>query len=392
MEATLWEAYRNPNVCDSSESVELIYKVAAVAGEAAVPSLRRLIDDKACSSAFTHDAVVTAVAKLGDDTALQRLAKMLDHDYPRAIYSLVRVGDDRAVRIMMTYFETHRSNALWRWDYDVWNPGVLTLIAGGIGGGANVSAVVGTPIAERRTLPDLPTFPSTNNVKANEFKQAWINWWEMHKGSRLSLAPYESVSDPYLQCLAREVDWDIPAALLAIADHGGAEAEAVLRIFPPPTKSESVGTVQGNLSVALAKLGDPKEFARIVEKGAINAPPRTLEYIGGRKAAEALVGALLSLSEHASLKVVAMANCIQKYYPNADKTLGERACEKSMTSDRELEAQQSDLLSRLSRMVKNAPLPTGVAYTTQNIEKWRDWWAKNKDTAEFVSIPFNQLN
>jgi hypothetical protein len=288
----------------------------------------------------------------------------------------------------MAYFEKHQSEPLWQDFGDVSGPSKLLLASEGIGGGANTPTTVGIPIAERRLLPELPTVPVYG--KDIEYKQAWIGWWTKHQGTRLSVAPYESVADPYLQCLAREVDWGMSEAILEIADHGDAEAEGVLRKFPPPAQAMSLGTLQGNLSAALAKLGDQKEFDRIVARGAINVP-RTLEYIGGRQAVEALVGALLTPSEHASLKAVAMAKCIQKYYPNVEKTHGERACEKSMTSDRELETLQTDLLNRLARMVKNAPLPVGAPYTTANVERWRDWWPKNKDTAEFVSVSFNKL-
>jgi hypothetical protein len=43
--------------------------------------------------------------------------------------------------------------------------------------------------------------------------------------------------------------------------------------------------------------------------------------------------------------------------------------------------------STLAKMVENPPLPADAAPTPENIQKWKDWWARNKDTARFVKMP-----
>jgi hypothetical protein len=34
--------------------------------------------------------------------------------------------------------------------------------------------------------------------------------------------------------------------------------------------------------------------------------------------------------------------------------------------------------------VQDAPLPADADATVENLIKWREWWAKNKDTARFI--------
>jgi hypothetical protein len=386
IEALLQSGYNRCGVTDD----QLIYTIGAVAGQAAVPVLRAFASRGPYQCTNFYDAVETALAKLGDPAAFQYLAERLD------VRHLVIVGDDRAISIMMAYFENHRADKLFRYEGDYYSANTLMDIAYGISGGG---AYEGTPaIGERRSLPNVPKFPYSSvfddpaaTVPGPTFKDAWINWWEQHKGAPLTVAPFESVKDPFLQCLAREVDWGLPGPLLEIADYGGPEAEEVLRKFPPPTKAMSMGTVQGNLSAALAKLGDQEEFMMIVEKGAMNVP-RTLEYIGGKKAVDALVGALVTPLEYASINAAAIAECILTRYPNVKKESAQRNCEKMTTSDREMELGQTFLMRILPRMIKNPPLPVGAPYSPENVEKWRDWWAKNKDTAEFVSVPYSQIN
>src|SRR6266481_6206631 len=52
---------------------------------------------------------------------------------------------------------------------------------------------------------------------------------------------FEGGSDPYLQCLARRVEWGHPDAILDIATFGGASAEAILKQFPAPRSGEVMG-------------------------------------------------------------------------------------------------------------------------------------------------------
>jgi len=44
-------------------------------------------------------------------------------------------------------------------------------------------------------------------------------------------------------------------------------------------------------------------------------------------------------------------------------------------------------LKALSQMVQSPPLPPDAPPSEQNIRIWKDWWAKNKNTARFVRAP-----
>jgi hypothetical protein len=37
-------------------------------------------------------------------------------------------------------------------------------------------------------------------------------------------------------------------------------------------------------------------------------------------------------------------------------------------------------------MVQDPPLPPDADSTIENIRIWKDWWAKNKQTARFVKV------
>jgi hypothetical protein len=41
-------------------------------------------------------------------------------------------------------------------------------------------------------------------------------------------------------------------------------------------------------------------------------------------------------------------------------------------------------MDALARMIKDAPLPPDTAASAENIQTWKVWWAKHKDSAEFI--------
>lgn len=414
--------------CPTLPSEGLVYKIAAVAGQAAVPALREFVNHPTDCPYF-NDQVETALAKLGDAAALQYLANRMD------LYHLGIVGDDRAISVMMTYFEQHRADKAMTNQGDYMGGSPLTSIA----------VIIGSPnyappsIGQRRLIPGISTLPlepggnPVEIVEGKEFKEAWINWWEMHKDEPLTVAPYKSEKDPYLRCLARQVDWSFPNALLEIADHGGPEALALLKKFPPPPGEPvvyhdpgpkdlfgtasgggfgAVSTMSGDLVLALAKMGDPKEFAKVASTHSVEE----LEYIGGEKSVEILIGQLKTPAELSSEEVQTLSRCIQLDVGGGmDKGDAQRGCEsevgggayarcvfsRSKTERRACEeravklatsgdtSHEAPLLSALSHMVVNPPLPPDASPTNENIQKWRDWWAKNKDTAEYIQNPLN---
>ena len=44
-------------------------------------------------------------------------------------------------------------------------------------------------------------------------------------------------------------------------------------------------------------------------------------------------------------------------------------------------------LKALAEMIENPPLSAGSAATEENFQKWKQWWAANKDTAVLIRKP-----
>jgi hypothetical protein len=254
-------------------------------------------------------------------------------------------------------------------------------------------------IRRRRRVPDLPLA---------DYSDAGITQWkaylQKHKGQQVTFPVYPNVTDPYLQCLARRVDWGFPDAILAIGAHGGDAALAVVRQLPRPWKSEMMGyavnaplnpawmTMQGNMQVALAQLGDEEMFGQIVAElrgGTAYQSVRKLEYLGGGRAMDALVSAL-DISEDSVQKARAKECGNRTYcYPNVQVQW--RQIWNLKPDGKEIESELCERMSFhscvvgvLGYMVKNPPLAPGAAATPENMEKWKEWWGKNKDQAEFV--------
>jgi hypothetical protein len=129
-------------------------------------------------------------------------------------------------------------------------------------------------IARRHVVPYLPDADYSPSGVAE-----WKAWIDKYKGQHLSTPVFESISDPYLQCLARRVEWGHPDAILDIATFGGASAEAILKRFPALHSGEVMGArelfpeillyengyhpgtdseIQGNLQAALLRFGDQR--------------------------------------------------------------------------------------------------------------------------------------
>jgi hypothetical protein len=104
------------------------------------------------------------------------------------------------------------------------------------------------------------------------------------------------------------------------------------------------------VETSLARLGGPKEFDIIVahlKTQSFQTEIQKLQIVGGKDAVEALVNST-----------------------NYFNTVWGRP-----------------FLKALSEMLQNPPLPPDADLSVQNIHKWKDWWAKNKDTATFVKVP-----
>ena len=229
---------------------------------------------------------------------------------------------------------------------------------------------------------------------------------------------FESVSDPYLQCLARRVEWGHPDAILDIATFGGPAAEAILKQFPAPKSREVMGArdlfpdvlrnedgrpdpdseIQGNLQAALLRFGDQKTAGQVatelnsfaVSSGYFPLEAiRKLRFAGGKTAVRVLIDSLGSsnrMSEDAQenfdacVVSVTAANQLSKQ----PKEAAQKACAGSFSW---AERRTSLILSALAEMVKDPPLRADAPPTAESSQTWKDWWAKNRDKAVFVVPP-----
>lgn len=362
-----------------------VYALASIGDKQAIPALHKLADwptDKdggAVCQAWARAARL-ALAKLGTDDYRVRL-QMQD---------IALIGDDRSLTELIEFLIAHAKDpTMYQWygDYGVdMRDAILSDI---------------DTIRRRRLVPDLPVADYSDAGIAQ-----WKAYLEKHKGRPMTFPAYAEATDPYLQCLARRVDWGYPDAILAIAAKGGDSARQLLQHFPNSGKPEAMGFavsspfgdrrkgIQGNLQVALAQLGDNEMFEQVVaglNSGAAYASVRKLEFIGGKRAVDALVKAL-DISEEAVQKARRIECGPWTYcYPN-DQAYKPIWGTIPYNSQIDLETCETEtfhgcLVGVLGLMVKDPPLRPGAEATAENIQKWKDWWAKNKDHAEFVVRP-----
>jgi hypothetical protein len=121
--------------------------------------------------------------------------------------------------------------------------------------------------------------------------------------------------------------------------------------------------VRGRAQAALAKLGDPDEFKAIADElespGCFDAVIK-MQYIGGRKAVEALIESLKG------------TNFLSEY-PDY-KNDGRNAPRMKLGHDQAI-------TNTLAKMVVAPPENTGKPGSRR---MWLDWWVKNSETAQLI--------
>jgi hypothetical protein len=375
-----------------------LYALASVAGDDATPALRKIaawpldsLPGSRCPQwvAASRDAL----AKLGDKDSRSLLDAQLNRPQTpqNAFASLSFIGDDRALLALIHYLVDHAQDPAMVHDFGDYEVDERDWFLQAI-----------DSIRRRRRAPGLPT-ADYSPVGITQ----WKEYLATHEGQQLTFPVYPNVSDPYLKCLARRVEWGYPDAILAIAASGNNSAASVLRQFPSPTQSALMGfersvpfnahwsLIQGNVQVALAQLGDREMFDHIVsELGGAFAyeSVRKLEFLGGKPAVDALVNAL-SVPDEVVEKARSKA-CGQSVYCYGNGQIPWKpiwtVTPLAVEIDRETcltERYHACLIGVLALMVKNPPLPTTAPATPDNIQKWKDWWAGNKDHAVFVQRP-----
>jgi hypothetical protein len=377
-----------------------LYALASVAGEDAIPALRKIaawpinsLPASRCPQwvAASRDML----AKLGDESSRSLLDAQLGKPETahNALASLSFVGDDRALLALIHYLVDHAEDPAMVQDFGDYSVDSRDELLQEI-----------DSIRRRRLVPGLPAADYSPGGIAQ-----WKDYLAKYEGQKLTFPVYPNVSDPYLKCLARRVEWGYPDAILAIAASGNNSAASILRQFPSPAQNALMGFVrsvpfsnlrhwsliQGNAQVALAQLGDHEMFDRIVsELGGAFAyeSVRKLEFLGGKPAVDALVNAL-SVPDEVVEKARAKA-CGQSIYCYGSGLIPYKpiwtVTPMYVEIDRETcltERYHACLIGVLALMVKNPPLPSAAPATPENVQRWKDWWTGNKDHAIFVQRP-----
>lgn len=353
--ARQFEEYRPNDPDNSGPPVDpaIIYRAAAVGGKALIPTLRRIAKPGMAPDTVPGAAQVS-LAKLGDRASLDQIEQELEAGngagYPAQ--KLGRVGSLEVVHVLLKYFFAHASDPFRYHDY-------------GDYGSDSMMGVV-EPLASFVRNP--PTVGPGGSVSSDS--KEWAVWWEQSKANPLAFSLSRDLRNPYVQCLARKVEWGFPEAILDLGTAGDQSVMPALRTLmqfgDQRSRAPGINTIRGRAQAALAKLGDEEEFKAIV--GELESPGSTdavlkLQYIGGRKAAEAMLESLKGTN-------------FLSDFPDW-KYDGKNAPGVIFDHDEAIE-------NALVKMVVSPPDTTGEQ---KNKEKWLAWWAKNKNTAQFVSPP-----
>jgi len=332
---------------------DTLFRATAIGGKDLVPTLRLLSKPDMAVNTLPGAAQVS-LAKLGYKEYADQLERELNGKSPYgAVGKLVRIGNEQAISILMTFVVAHWHDDSLRHDFGDYSEDmryeILRLVSKQLQIGPLIS-------------------PRDFSVSIDD----WVAWWNRNKGKPIALSISGRLRDPYLQCLARKVEWGFPDAILDMANTGNAEVLPVLGILERVGPQDfTLKTIHGRAQFGLAKLGDEESFRAIVrdlDVGYYGESPEALRMIGGRKAVAALVNALTS-PEFA-------------HYHLSWKNAGPEAV---ATSERQ---RDNLIISALTAMVADPPQVTGDLKHQET--QWADWWTKNQDTAHFVSIPVKQ--
>lgn len=386
---------------------DVILDQASIAGNLAIPVLHVfavLPKNNECTSSTFDAAARTALAKLGDESAYAVIKKQWTQrrggPYPAR---LDFIGDDWALLTLVEHLIQH-----------VNGPGVIVLgpsdapidVRDG-----QLAQIRG--IARRHVVPDFPDADYSPSGIAQ-----WKTWLEKYKGQHLSTPVFESVSDPYLQCLARRVEWGHPDAILDIATFGGPSGEAILKRFPAPHAGEVMGArelfpeilqdedgrpnldsqIQGNLQAASLRFGEQKIAAQVATE--LNELPiypgyfpleaiRKLRFAGGKTAVGILIDGMGSSNRVSKDAQKNFDACVGRVLPVSQPSQEQKeAARKECAGFFSWADRRTGLiLNALAEMVKNPPVPADAPPTSENSLKWKEWWTKNRDKAVFAIPP-----
>jgi hypothetical protein len=386
---------------------EAILVQASVAGNLAIPVLRQfdsLPKNNECTSSNFDAAARTALAKLGDESAYATVKKQWAQHragpYPARIDF---IGDDWALQTLVEFLIQHAND-----------PRMVVQHGPADGPYDARSSLLAEirRISRRHVVPDLPDADYSPSGIAQ-----WKAWLGKYKGQHLSTPVFESVSDPYLQCLARRVEWGHPDAVLDIATFGGPAAEAILKQFPAPKSGEVMGArdlfpdvlqsedgrpdsdseIQGNLQAALLRFADQGTAFQVAsELNSFALYPgyfpleaiRKLRFAGGKTAVGVLVDGLGSANRMSQDAQKEFDACLVRVTAaNEPLKQPQEAAQACAGAFSWAERRTSLILNALAEMVKDPPLGANAPPTAENSQEWKNWWVKNRDKAVFVIPP-----
>lgn len=329
---------------ESTNDPNVILRAAAIGGLTLLPELRKLSIPE-ISPETLGGAAQVSLARLGDEATYAELDTELNglglHYLSSvwAINKLLLVNTPRSTSMILAFLDGH--------------PGPIIL-------GCETDACYDfVPIIFQSLADVVENAPIKSNGKYRGSLADWLAWSKHEKPIPFSIS--SDLQDPYEQCLGRKVEWGFHTALVDLAASG--DQRAVPRIqklgsmgYPyngyigTRAPSNLIWLRHDYVETSLARLGDRKEFDLIVahmKTQSFQREIQKLQIVGGKDAVEALVNS-----------------------SNYFNTPWGRP-----------------FLKALSEMVQNPPLPPDADPSVQNIYKWKDWWAKNKDTAKFVTVP-----
>jgi hypothetical protein len=331
----------------------IIYRSAAIGGQALIPALRQIAKPGMPPGTIPGAAQVS-LAKLGDRVSLDQIEQELQSGNGAGFpaQKLGRVGNAEAVEVLLKYFFAHAYDPSRYHNYGDYGTDSMMSILDALSSFARNPPTVG------------PGGSISGDTKE------WTIWWDRNKSNPLAFSLSGGLHNPYTQCLARKVEWGFPEAILDLGIAGDPQAMPALRTLTDlgdqRNRASGIETIRGRAQAALARFGDTAEFQAIVselESPGSNDAVLKLRYIGGRKAAEAMLESLKGtnfLAEFPDWKYDGI---------NAPGVIYDH---------------DAAIANILAKMVVAPPDTSG---DPKNKKRWLAWWAKNKDTAQFLPSP-----
>jgi hypothetical protein len=335
-------------------NADVVYRACAIKGSELRPVLQDIAKAGSSISSVAGAAQV-CLAKLGDETSLDQLRnELISQKYNQnAIYKLARASTSESIAILMDYLVRYQndSSKIINMGDTVYDPSFTIM--------QEMEKAVPRP-------PDIDLKRMSPSIQI----QKWQEWWQQRKTTAL-FPPLEKYfpGDPYIQCLARKVEWEFPDALLDLDANGqDGMLTGVLKDLsgPESAKASAFHTVRGNAQTILAKHGNKQEFERIIAElnttQYVDAIPKLL-YIGNLKSAGVLVDSLDLTNFFAAHEKMSP----QLYASETNRYL-------------------KSVFAALAAMAQSPPVAAQAPPTKENIERWKQWWKKGQ-TAESLSPP-----